>query len=621
MSNISNNSVYLEFADGGGPTIKLVIWDMDDTFWSGTISEGDINYLHNHHDVVIELAKRGIVSSICSKNELAIVKARLELSNIWDYFVFPKIAWVPKGQLIKQLIEEMQLRPENVLFIDDNRMNLEEARFYNNGIQIALPECLDTLLSWPSTNGKSDPKLSRLNQYRVLEKKSKDRESFESNNVNFLLQSEIKVIILKDCIDNLSRIVELIERANQLNFTKRRSTREDIESLLHDRTIQCGYIKVSDKYGDYGICGFYALKNDFLVHFTFSCRAMNMGVEQWLYRKLGRPNIEIIGEVSSDLLVPAEPDWITETHIEMKAQDKKNRTKSLMNSNPKILMKGGCDLEQVKHFLGYDNIFETEFNYNSKSGMAIHREHTENLRQSVNILSQEQINIIERIPFLDKNAFSSSFFSESYDVYIYSVLMDYTQGLYRFKGTELVFGFGDFLHPLTNCEEWPMYLKNYSKQGIDNEFLSWFQENFEFLGAQSESRFRDNLEWILDTLPKEKILILLNGAEIPIDNPFELNRHEHHRKMNTVLDQFVRRHDNVFLVDARKHVKSESDIESEIRHYRKHIYFQMSNDIKKIVDESFGIQFSRIITSINYLKSMLRYIISFARVTVKNRFT
>ena len=44
--------------------IRLVIWDLDETFWDGTLTEGGIAYRRDHHDLVVELARRGIMSSI-----------------------------------------------------------------------------------------------------------------------------------------------------------------------------------------------------------------------------------------------------------------------------------------------------------------------------------------------------------------------------------------------------------------------------------------------------------------------------------------------------------------------------------------------------------------------------
>ena len=48
--------------------IKLVIWDLDDTFWSGTISEEKIISSDYNIDLLKKFTDRGIVNSICSKN-------------------------------------------------------------------------------------------------------------------------------------------------------------------------------------------------------------------------------------------------------------------------------------------------------------------------------------------------------------------------------------------------------------------------------------------------------------------------------------------------------------------------------------------------------------------------
>src|SRR5262249_22321881 len=126
-------------------SVKLVIWDLDETFWGGTLSEGGIEYRPANHEIVLELSRRGVVNSISSKNDLAAARQALESRGIWEYFVFSKIAWKPKGEMIAQTVEEMGLRAVNVLFIDDNPQNLEEARYYNPGIRTAGPAVLAEL--------------------------------------------------------------------------------------------------------------------------------------------------------------------------------------------------------------------------------------------------------------------------------------------------------------------------------------------------------------------------------------------------------------------------------------------------------------------------------------------
>ena len=43
--------------------VRLVVWDLDDTFWKGTVSEGSMSYNIDHHDIVVKLAERGIMST------------------------------------------------------------------------------------------------------------------------------------------------------------------------------------------------------------------------------------------------------------------------------------------------------------------------------------------------------------------------------------------------------------------------------------------------------------------------------------------------------------------------------------------------------------------------------
>lgn len=73
--------------------IKLVIWDLDDTFGNGTLSEEKITPSRENRRLVKRLCERGIVSSICSKNDENKALNELKKLNIADYFVFKSINW------------------------------------------------------------------------------------------------------------------------------------------------------------------------------------------------------------------------------------------------------------------------------------------------------------------------------------------------------------------------------------------------------------------------------------------------------------------------------------------------------------------------------------------------
>ena len=203
--------------------IKLVIWDLDETFWQGTFSEGHVEIPEQNRRLIALLTDIGIVNSICSKNDEKQVMDYLKDQGLAEYFVFPSINWQPKGARIKQLISDMQLRPANVLFLDDNPSNLGEASHSCPEIMTGPPEILPHLLADAEKAERKDSEHKRLKQYRILEEKHQARSEFSSNE-EFLYQSNVRVDFAADCAANIDRIHDLILRSNQLNFTKVRST-------------------------------------------------------------------------------------------------------------------------------------------------------------------------------------------------------------------------------------------------------------------------------------------------------------------------------------------------------------------------------------------------------------
>lgn len=334
--------------------VKLVIWDLDETFWAGTLSEEGIRPIEAHVEMIRTLVDRGIMCSICSKNDFAQAKAAVEELGIWDLFVFPHIAWSPKGQAIAQMIDEMGLRDENVLFLDDNHLNLEEAVFFNPGLMVvdASKGGLTGLLDLPQLKGKDDRAHSRLAQYRVMEQKKDERENSGLSNAEFLRQSQIKIKIITDVENHMDRVLEILNRTNQLNFTKIRANsaeeRAALEELLSVSGMHAGLIQVQDRYGDYGVVGFFCVRTKFsgttVYHFAFSCRTLNMGVEQWVWQHLNRPEFDVVGPVASKLTDHGEIDWITEvTDFETGTNQLEER---------RLCLVGGCDLLQVSFYCG-----------------------------------------------------------------------------------------------------------------------------------------------------------------------------------------------------------------------------------------------------------------------------
>ena len=272
---------------------KLLIWDLDETLWAGTLAENEELTLHqNRADILRRLNEHGIVSSICSKNDFAKAKESLISFGIWDHFVFPRIDFRPKGAVVKALLEEMQLRPQNTIFIDDNLHNLEEVKAVCPGIwtidarddecDVKLAELLDA---------HKHVQKRRIDTYKALESKTADRESSESSPEEFLRSCDIHVAVAwrADVMEYSKRIEELINRTNQLNFMKSRVAPGAMDVFLAEPMLRESFaIFVWDKYGYHGLVGFVGvdIPGQQLIHMTFSCRIMHMGIEEWVLDKV-----------------------------------------------------------------------------------------------------------------------------------------------------------------------------------------------------------------------------------------------------------------------------------------------------------------------------------------------
>ena len=350
--------------------VRMVIWDLDETFWRGTLTEGGIAWCPENADIIRTLAGRGIVSAICSKNDPEPIRRILRDHGLDEYFVFPDISWHAKGPRLRALVEAVQLRAESLLFIDDNPANRAEAAAFVPGLQIADETIIPALAGHPLLQGRPDPELIRLTQYRLLEKRHGARQA-AGDNATFLRASGITVAFEHELESHLDRVIDLINRTNQLNFTKNRLPEDPqaalkiLRTLLAQHNVQAGLLRVRDHFGDHGFAGFYAMRtmpHPHLIHFAFSCRILGMGVEAWLYRHLGRPALQVIGEVLSDPVNDSRDiDWIgAEMAGAVQGEGAPDAPKPLRY----ILARGACDMRAVAHYCHAlaDNIVE-EFSF------------------------------------------------------------------------------------------------------------------------------------------------------------------------------------------------------------------------------------------------------------------
>lgn len=561
---------------------KLIIWDLDDTFWSGNLSEGDVVLKPEAIALVRELTTKGIMNSICSKNNFEDVKNKfidLGLKDVWDLFVFVSIDWTPKGERIQNLIKSMNLRNENVVFIDDNVSNINEAKFYSPNIMSATPEFINKIAEELYLVNDYDFEHTRLKQYKILEEKS-HQIAQASSNEDFLRSSKIKICIKKDCLNNLERIKKLITRTNQLNFTKFRD--ENLEDTIKNN--DGAYIIAEDKFGNYGICGFYALnkKENKLVHFLFSCRIMNMGIEQFVYDYLRRPQIEIKGEVASTL--DSKVDWI---EIVENLEIKTAPVPKLNNKN--ILFKGPCDLYLTLSYIEADCNIDTEFPYwNKQLVYILAHTHTAFIEQTHRLSKEKLAELSMRFPFPNEDEFRTKFFDEKYNLVFLSLLTVTHSGIYINKddGTYAFFGFADC--DITNESNWEKILAPIPVEARPQNILMLkeFQKHYVFGGNPPVDLVIKNINYILDNLKAKLVLIL--GSEIPTDKiqaGYE-NMAERHKILNSAIKETFK--ERVEFIELTDFIKSDEDYTTCINHFSRRVYVDLAQRVVEIANNVLG---------------------------------
>lgn len=277
-----------------GKKIKCVIWDLDNTLWKGILIE-DANVEVNSQfiELIKHLDSCGIVNSIASKNDKEHVVEKLKVLGIAEYFVFNKINWNPKSINIGKTIEQMNINPNTIVFVDDNP-------FERNEVSLRYPSitCIDPseIISFSTCNRfkavVTEDSKNRRTTYKMLESLKEEEDNWTGNIDEFLLSCKIKVNLHSPTDETLPRCYELLQRTNQLNASGRRLSLDNVTTLVKSKNIDSYVLQSSDKFGDYGIVGFLMVdKNDIypcITDFVISCRVANKKIEPTLVNYLAK---------------------------------------------------------------------------------------------------------------------------------------------------------------------------------------------------------------------------------------------------------------------------------------------------------------------------------------------
>ncbi|TWB51657.1 HAD superfamily phosphatase (TIGR01681 family)/FkbH-like protein [Rhizobium sp. ERR 922] len=284
--------------------VKLVIFDLDDTMWRGIIGEHytfeqqpmTVGWPFGMHEVVHHLRARGILTAICSKNSLDLVKERWDLAvplgfMKLEHFTFVEIGWTPKTEAIGRIISSASLTAKSVVFVDDNPVERDAVKSMYPDIRVLAAQPFNTrriLQNSPSTQiaRLTAETINRDAMMRSQQEREKSRKALTREEFLQSLNCVVDLASIRSTDDQrFGRAFELLNKTNQFNTTGRRWSFEEISVHLQEGGEIVSFA-VSDKFTSYGLVGVALIKQNEIVQFAMSCRILGLDIEASVLRIL-----------------------------------------------------------------------------------------------------------------------------------------------------------------------------------------------------------------------------------------------------------------------------------------------------------------------------------------------
>jgi len=275
--------------------VKVVVWDLDETIWTGTLAEDGAEGVRVRPEAVAAiraLDERGVLQSIASKNDAAEALAALAGLGLADVFLHPQIHWNPKSQSVARIAAALDLGVDSFVFIDDQPFERAEVGARHPTVRLLTHADVAGLVDHPWFDLPVTPESrQRRAMYQAETARTEAFQSAGDDYLGFLRDSCIEVRIRALDAPDAERVYELSQRTNQLNFRGAKYAREDVHAMLaRDPDLLRLTIRCTDRFGDYGLIGFVAvdLNQGEITDLFMSCRVQRKRVEQAVFAWIAR---------------------------------------------------------------------------------------------------------------------------------------------------------------------------------------------------------------------------------------------------------------------------------------------------------------------------------------------
>lgn len=242
-----------------GRPVKCLVWDLDGTVWGGIQAEGDALVLRPEALAVMgELAGRGIVQSVASRNDPAAGARLLESPALAGRFVAPQIGWEPKDVALRKIAGELNIGLDTLAFVDDSPFERAAVAAVLPEVLVLAPADLPGLAARPEFAGGpgTAEAAARTRHYQEEAARRAAERDFAGDRARFLESCAMVLTVRPATPADLPRLDEMVARTNQLNSTGYRYPPAETARRVAD---PAGYLvpvaRLRDRFGDYGLIG------------------------------------------------------------------------------------------------------------------------------------------------------------------------------------------------------------------------------------------------------------------------------------------------------------------------------------------------------------------------------
>ena len=330
-----------------GKNKKCLVLDCDNTLWGGIIGEdglqgirlgnkGNGEAYQRLQQAALNLYHRGVILALNSKNNE---------QDVWEVFerhpdmilqrkhiAASSINWTDKATNLRALAEELNIGLDSLVFIDDNEFEIE-------WVKAQVPEvvCIHLPKDQPNEYASiiercglfdsitlSDEDRKRGEMYAAEAQRKTLKNQF-ANIEEYLRSLEMEITVNLADEFSIPRISQQTQKTNQFNLTTRRYSEAEIQEFVKSDNHDVVYLKLTDRFGDYGIIGTailnYTTDQAHIDTFLMSCRALGRRVEDvFLKLCLMRSQARGCKVAIGDFIASAKNQQVTDFYPRFKFQ-------------------------------------------------------------------------------------------------------------------------------------------------------------------------------------------------------------------------------------------------------------------------------------------------------------